>query len=367
MQSDNLIRISAAGAGKTYTICHEALEAAKSKNSIIITYTKRGIDAIRNELMKANSGVLPTSVETMSWYAFLLRQMIKPYQSTFYGINQLQGLNFQLMHTVNYKKKNNVYRYIDSMCNVRAEEASSLAIALNNKSEGAVVKRLERIYSHIYIDEVQDMAGYDLDLIELLMRSEISVTIVGDGKQATFQTHYSRKNKDKSGRKFWEFFADAKDAGLCRTEKQLCSRRFNQRICNFANKIYPNENNISTCMTEKTNHDGVFLICDKDIERYCATFHPIILRYDKRTKTFGYNAYNFGECKGMTFDRVLIFPNNPLSDFVLKGTKIKSPMKYYVAMTRAKYSIAIVINNVAHFSSEEIQVNDGIMTVYRIS
>ncbi|SFO36320.1 UvrD/REP helicase N-terminal domain-containing protein [Eubacterium pyruvativorans] len=367
MQSDNLIRISAAGAGKTYTICHEAIETAQSKNSIIITYTNRGIESIRNELRKANSGVMPICVETLSWYAFILREMIKPYQSIIYDINQLQGLNFQLMHERNYNKKTDPSRYIDSIGNVRAEEASSLAIVLNERSGGAVMSRIERIYSHIYIDEVQDMAGYDLDVIKLLMDSNVPVTIVGDGKQATFQTHYSRRNKNKSGEKFWEFFDHAKNDGLCRIEKNLCSRRFNKQICNFANKIYPNENNISTCMTETTGHDGVFLILEQDVERYCSTFHPTILRYNNRTDTRGYDSYNFGECKGMTFDRILIFPNKQLSEFIMKGSKLNSPMKYYVAVTRAKYSVAIVINGNGNFESgEKIKIDDGNMTVYRI-
>jgi superfamily I DNA/RNA helicase len=43
----------------------------------------------------------------------------------------------------------------------------------NEKSGGAVIHRLENIYNYIYIDEVQDLSGYDLDLIELLFRSKI--------------------------------------------------------------------------------------------------------------------------------------------------------------------------------------------------
>lgn len=34
------------------------------------------------------------------------------------------------------------------------------------KSKGVVFDRLSRIYNYIFIDEVQDLAGYDLELIK---------------------------------------------------------------------------------------------------------------------------------------------------------------------------------------------------------
>ena len=55
---------------------------------------------------------------------------------------------------------------------------------------------------------------------------------------------------------------------------------------------------------------------------------------------------NFGTCKGETFDRVLIFPNGPLTNFVMKGTVLNSPEKYYVGVTRPRYSIALVLKTV---------------------
>lgn len=53
---------------------------------------------------------------------------------------------------------------------------------------------------------------------------------------------------------------------------------------------------------------------------------------------------NFGACKGETFDRVLIYPNGPLKKYLLKQEMLKSPEKYYVAVTRPRYSIAFVLD-----------------------
>ena len=56
-----------------------------------------------------------------------------------------------------------------------------------------------------------------------------------------------------------------------------------------------------------------------------------------------YDSLNFGQCKGMTFDRVAIFPNKKYKEFLQKRTSLDSPCKYYVSATRAKYSIVFVV------------------------
>ena len=80
-----------------------------------------------------------------------------------------------------------------------------------------------------------------------------------------------------------------------------------------------------------------------NIDDYILTYTPQILRYDKNTDTYGHFAVNFGACKGETFERVLIVPNGPLIKLITKGTALGSPEKYYVAVTRSKYSIAIAM------------------------
>ena len=45
--------------------------------------------------------------------------------------------------------------------------------------------RISRIFSHILVDEVQDLAGYDLELLKLFLKSCSSVLLVGDPRQVT--------------------------------------------------------------------------------------------------------------------------------------------------------------------------------------
>lgn len=56
MSYKKLIRISAAGAGKTYQICQEAISEANEKRALLVTYTNKGVQSIKHELAKMNAG-----------------------------------------------------------------------------------------------------------------------------------------------------------------------------------------------------------------------------------------------------------------------------------------------------------------------
>ena len=342
----NTIKISAAGSGKTYDICHAALNvvAGGDKKVLIVTYTNRGENAVETEIKKQNRGVLHQQIVIKTWYRFLLSDTIKPYQLYITGggsFNVVKGIDYsQTFGTVNYQRRGTRARYLTNAGNVLSNQASELACFLDKKSNGKIIGRLSEIYSNIYFDEVQDLAGYDIELLKLLLDSGISVTCCGDNKQATFRTHNAKKNKNQTGKNIWQFFRGLDNVEI---EKNLASRRFNRDICCFANKLFPVGDPITSIMDEETGHDGVFLIDQSDVDAYFYEFRPQVLRYDAKTVIEKYHAVNFGACKGETFDRVLIYPNGPLMDFVLSGKALKAPEKYYVGVTRPRYSIAFVM------------------------
>ena len=62
------------------------------------------------------------------------------------------------------------------------------------------------------------------------------------------------------------------------------SHRNNQIICNLANHMYPDMKPCDSAMNEKTGHDGIFWINEKNIDSYMETYNPIQLRYDKKLR-----------------------------------------------------------------------------------
>lgn len=54
---------------------------------------------------------------------------------------------------------------------------------------------------------------------------------------------------------------------------------------------------------------------------------------------------NFGVAKGSTFERILIFPTEPMLNYLKdrEPKALKSPEDLYVAVTRARFSVAFVV------------------------
>lgn len=129
-----------------------------------------------------------------------------------------------------------------------------------------------------------------------------------------------------------------------------------QIICDLANQMYPDMKPCDSAMNEKTGHDGIFWVHENDIDKYVDIYNPVQLRYDKRTKVNPIpKTMNFGLSKGLTFNRVLIYPTKPMLDWLSgksKDMKDESLSKFYVAVTRARYSVAFV------YKTKRLPTND---------
>ncbi|WP_207934580.1 UvrD-helicase domain-containing protein [Actinomadura sp. KC06] len=85
--------------------------------------------------------------------------------------------------------------YLDSRGDVYRDKLSDPACAADTASGGLVIDHLAAIYDHVYVDEVQDLAGYDLELLDLLFTSSIAVTVVGDPRQGAYSANDSGENR----------------------------------------------------------------------------------------------------------------------------------------------------------------------------
>jgi DNA helicase-2/ATP-dependent DNA helicase PcrA len=212
-----------------------------------------------------------------------------------------------------------------------------------------VFDRLSRVYDYIFIDEVQDLAGYDLELIKLLFKTNSNTTLVGDPRQVTYLTHNEKKfGKYQDGR-IKEFIQnECKRITVEIDEESLnCSYRNNDLICQFSSTLFPDYVVPISKQNDAIEHKGIFFIKESDVDVYLAQYQPLQLRVDRRKQVnTNFAVMNFGESKGLGFDRVLIYPTKPILDFILKNKNLDgtSRAKFYVAITRARYSVGIVYN-----------------------
>lgn len=340
MPSSSRAIIAAAGTRKTQLIVDRALQDHDGR-VLVTTYTNENMRRISRRIVSRNR-VVPADVHLVPWMTFLLRDGVKPYQSVIFKTpGVVRGVDFE-SRSPRYVKRPKRGYYLNTAGNVYGDVLSDLAYHANRASSGEVIERLEAIYTHIYIDEVQDIVGWDLEFLDLLLRSRIAVTVVGDPRQHMLKTNLGSKNKAFRGVKFLDWLDRRKE--YCETQISVDSYRCNQLICDFASGLFPGMTPLRSVADERCGHDGVHRIERSEVAEYVAQHAPLVLRHDRRTRTDDLSATNIGLAKGSTCDHVLIFTTKPMRDYLTHRdpSKLKVPEELYVAVTRARFSVAFV-------------------------
>ncbi len=346
MPSANRIILASAGSGKTTTIVSEAALESGIR-SVLVTYTNNSEAQLR---IRANGicGCVPPHMRTATWFGFLLQHLVRPYQRAAYP-GRVRGLAFVNGMSARGSREADTRRhYFRRPGDMYIDKVSKFACKLIRETGGKPVDRLAQIVDRVYVDEAQDLAGYDLELIERLLDSDIDVVLVGDHRQATFKTNHSAKNRQFGRQRIIDKFATWEVGGKATIEIHNHSYRCVQEICDAADKLFPDVAGTISRNHTRTGHDGMFLVRQRDVISYVERFSPQALRYNRQRKNVPGIPYNFGEAKGMTFERVLIFPHKRLETYCLTG-KLKDAgkelPKIYVAMTWARQSVGIVVPN----------------------
>lgn len=340
MPSNNVIVIAAAGARKTERIVETALADA-SKRTLIVTYTNENQREIIDRIQRKN-GTIPANVQVMGWFTFLVNECARPFQRAVFGQpNHLRRLNF-IGRKPKYAGKSSPAYFFDSNRDIYRDGVSDFAVLANIKTGGSVIRRLQRAYDQILIDEVQDLTGYDLDFLELLLRSKIQITAVGDPRQFMLRTTNAIKNGKYCGVGIIEWFRERE--AVCRLEEQSYSYRCRKEICEFADGLFPGMPATESRNTDENDHVGIFVIGASQMVDYIEQYAPTVLTYDKTKDTQGFPGVNIGLSKGSTHDRVLIIPSGTMLQYVKDRdlAKFKEPEKLYVAVTRARFSATFV-------------------------
>jgi DNA helicase-2/ATP-dependent DNA helicase PcrA len=337
--------IAAAGSGKTESILAAALGLPKAERVLITTFTDNNAKEIRSRIAQ-RVGRIPSNVDVTTWFKFLIQHGAKPYQTHVLDINEVSGLMFD--QRPGFPKKSDPRRYYATTTGkLYRDFLAEFVMHLNAESGGAVISRVEAVYDHIFFDEIQDISGRDFELLELLLASSVVLTLVGDPRQGTYSTTQSMINKKLTKAGIVGWLEGLEDNGKLSITTHDHSMRCIQAICDSADALYPELASTTSRNFEMTEHDGMFLISAGDVDAYVAQYRPQILRWSSTSKDFGHSARNFGEVKGLSFDRVLISPTVKMTEHLKKGTALEGDTrsKFYVGITRARQSVAIVLEN----------------------
>lgn len=353
--SANRIILACAGSGKSTTIVDDACGDA-SRKAALITYTINGADELVKIACERHRAV-PSHAVISTWYAFLLRHFIRPYQTQLYK-PRVSRLLFVRGQTARFAKATSIgQHYFSKPGMFYLDKVSKFACEIIQQTGGQPVRRFEQIFQRLFIDESQDLSGYDLELVEHLLRSKSEIVLVGDHRQATYTTNDSRKNKRFVRSHIVDKFKEWEAAKLCTLQYQSESHRCVQSICDFADLFFPGAQKTLSRNVVVTGHDGVFAIEKRHVADYCKKYDPQPLRYSRKYSDIAGSPINFGAAKGMTFDRTLIYPHGPLRKYLGSGKLTdagKEIPKLYVAVTRARQSTAFVVEDGASLAAVKL-------------
>ena len=344
--NENRVVLACAGSGKTTRLVEEAL-ASPSRRIAIITYTNNNTREVIRRFGEVNSGV-PKHVDVMTWFGFLLRECVRPYQRSKYTKRRIESLLFvNRQSTRGIAETNTRPYYFANDEFIFSDKIARFVVECEKKSSKSVTARIRQIYTDIFIDEFQDLAGWDLEIVDMLLRSGVRITLVGDPRQHIYSTNPSQKNKQFLGVNVSVLMEKWQDNRLCKIECMSGTHRCNQAICDFTNGLWPDMDPMQSLADGKASHAGVFLVAENMVGDYIHRFAPQVLRHNKNANSYGCEALNFGIVKGLQFERVLIIPTGPIKKYLQTGDLKhlrNSRERLHVAVTRARHSVAFVFD-----------------------
>ena len=229
--SSNRVVIACAGSGKTTSLVKEALSCADG-TSAIVTYTNNNTAEIKAKFRKQHGGG-PKRVDVMSWFTILLRECVRPYQRSVYRKRRVNSINFvQGRSTKGVSQSNPEAFYFRNGDAIHSDKISRFTVECERNSCGLVTRRLSGIYDQLFIDEFQDLCGWDLNLLECFLRSAIRIRIVGDPRQCTYTTNKGHKNKPYRGIGILKLLREWERGKLCQIENESLQVQSNDmRLC----------------------------------------------------------------------------------------------------------------------------------------
>ena len=343
----NELTLAVAGSRKTQGIVERCASLPGDRRVLVLTYTQTNQEELRSRL-KEHAGD-HHNIEVMGWFSFLLSHFAKPFFPFKFPRQRVLGFNFDGRPD---RFARGSSRFLDARGAAYACELGKLAHELVAESKGSLLRRLESIYDEILIDEVQDFSAHDWEIIDVLLRSSTDIRMVGDIRQSVLATNpRSKKNAKYSYANAITWFREREADGLLEIKDSVITWRCQPQVSAFSDMIFDSSWGFPATQSKNdavTDHDGVYLVTTKHVNEYVDRYKPQCLRHSVSSgKNFDLDFLNFKVSKGMTYERVLIIPTEPITKFIQSGTYLgpTPASSFYVAVTRAKQSVAIVLDD----------------------
>lgn len=347
------LMIAAAGAGKTTYLIDQAHSVSNGK-VLITTFTIENCGEIKRKLIK-KYGYIPSHIEVKTWFDFLLNECFRPYQCV--SAKQLHSLNIGFMYieggqSAPRTQEKSFSHYFTKDWKIFSDKVAKFIVKTHEKNNDLIFNRLSRIYKHIYVDEIQDLSGYDFDIVTNIIKEIENVILVGDPRQCTYSTNNLPKYKPYNNGGVKEFYFKFWK-NLCELDEMTLkySHRNEKIICEISSLLYQNFSPTEPCdcCVDNSEHLGIFIVPKSKTESYLNQFFPTQLRLTVSTKVDpNFSCMNMGVAKGLTLDRVLLYPTQDMLKWLIDPNHQLADAtraKFYVGLTRPKLSLGILVDD----------------------
>lgn len=332
---DKELILAVAGSGKTSLIISKLnLE----KRFLLITYTINNTRNLKRSIIK-KFGYFPPNIELFSYYNFLYSFCLKPFLA--YKIKP-RGIFWESTPQFTDKfKLDSLWRYMTKGRRLYHNRIAKLLEQCEVLDD--INNRLAKYYDYLFVDEVQDFAGHDFNLLSSILKTDINILLVGDFYQHTFDT--SRDGKTNSTLhddidKYQERFLKQK----IKVDKEYLnkSHRCTKNVCDFISSNL----GIAIESNKKADSTVAFVSNKDDIMRVFEDDSIVKLFYRENYKYQCYSR-NWGDCKGENhYNDVCVILNKTSMDMYRKGKlnelKPVSKNKLYVACSRANNNLYLI-------------------------
>lgn len=327
---DKRVIFAVAGSGKT---THLVNQLSLDRRALIITYTENNYSHLRASIIK-KFGILPSNITLMTYFGFLHAFCFRPIGQRQFST---RGISFKRPPDLRLPL-NDMKRYRDTKGRLYHNRLAKL-IEIKGLLP-AVRARIERFYDAVYVDEVQDFAGHDFNLLLDVSSAQADMLFVGDFFQHTFDTSrdgsVNRTLHDDVGRYEKKF----RDAGLT-VDKQTLSKswRCGTTVCELIRvhlhiDIGAHEDRASEIVRVENQDLADQLHADHTVVKL---FHEQHYRYDCYSQ-------NWGASKGQDHyqDVCVVLGAKAWKQYLegkLHESVAQTRNKLYVAFSRARGSV----------------------------
>jgi len=333
---DKKLVCAVAGSGKTTSIIDRV---ARGGRCHIITYTNENVHSLRSSL-EERFGRIPDNVTLQSYFSFLYSYCFRPFFS--YDLNDRSYLWEAPGPATRRFRKSELGHYMTRNRYLYANRVAKMIIEYGAVPK--VIQRLEKFCDTFMVDEVQDFAANDFNLLLEIINADIDVLLVGDFYQHTFDTSKdgnTRQNLHKRG--IDPFLKEFAEQGIQIDVDSLSkSYRCSPDVCRFIT-----ENIGIPIESHRTDETYVEVVDSPERAQEIYADDRCVKLFYSGSGDFQCRSNNWGKCKGLnTYTDVCVVLNKTACTHFTKGTLPEmapsSLNKLYVACSRARGNLYVV-------------------------